>query len=105
MSTLQFIKECQEKVFSGIRISSEDAEKLFSAAEQYSASTHIKALVAYNRSISAFEAGEIEKAKQQFEAAIGFAKNRIKTYVKYSVYGQSLVQNIEEFNEFIPKQN
>jgi len=29
MSTLDFIKECQEKVFSGIVISSEDAEKLF----------------------------------------------------------------------------
>jgi len=29
MSTLDFIKECQEKVFSGIGISSEDAKKLF----------------------------------------------------------------------------
>ena len=29
MSTLDFIKECQEKVFSGIGISFEDAEKLF----------------------------------------------------------------------------
>jgi biotin synthase len=29
MNTLEFIKECQEKVFSGIGISSNDAEKLF----------------------------------------------------------------------------
>ena len=29
MSSLEFIKECQEKVFSGIRISSEDAKNLF----------------------------------------------------------------------------
>jgi len=34
MSTLQFIKECQEKVFSGIRISSEDAEKLLNIPEE-----------------------------------------------------------------------
>jgi len=27
MNTLEFIKECQEKVFSGIGISSEDAKK------------------------------------------------------------------------------
>ena len=29
MSTLEFIKECQEKVFSGIGVSAEDARKLF----------------------------------------------------------------------------
>jgi len=34
MSTLQFIKECQEKVFSGIRISSKDAEKLLNIPEE-----------------------------------------------------------------------
>ena len=34
MSTLEFIKECQEKVFSGIRISSEDAEKLLNIPEE-----------------------------------------------------------------------
>jgi hypothetical protein len=28
MSTLEFIKECQEKVFSGERISSKDAKEL-----------------------------------------------------------------------------
>ena len=34
MSALEFIKECQEKVFSGIRISSEDAEKLLNIPEE-----------------------------------------------------------------------
>jgi len=34
MSTLEFIKECQEKVFSGIRISAEDAEKLLNIPEE-----------------------------------------------------------------------
>ena len=34
MGTLEFIKECQEKVFSGIRISSEDAEKLLNIPEE-----------------------------------------------------------------------
>jgi len=34
MSTLEFIKECQEKVFSGIRISSEDAKNLFNVPEE-----------------------------------------------------------------------
>ena len=29
-----FIKECQEKVFSGIGISSDDVEKLFNISEQ-----------------------------------------------------------------------
>lgn len=32
-ATLQFIKECQEKVFSGNRISSEDAEKLLNISD------------------------------------------------------------------------
>jgi len=35
MSTLEFIKECQEKVFSGERISSEDARNLFNIPEKY----------------------------------------------------------------------
>ena len=34
MSTLEFIKECQEKVFSGIGISSEDAKKLLNTPEE-----------------------------------------------------------------------
>ena len=34
MSTLEFIKECQEKVFSGERISTEDAKKLFNVPDQ-----------------------------------------------------------------------
>ena len=34
MSTLEFIKECQEKVFSGIGISSDDAEKLLNTPEE-----------------------------------------------------------------------
>ena len=34
MSTLEFIKECQEKVFSGNGISSEDAEKLISIPDE-----------------------------------------------------------------------
>ncbi len=34
MSSLEFIKECQEKVFSGIGISTEDAEKLFNTPEE-----------------------------------------------------------------------
>jgi biotin synthase len=33
MSTLDFIKECQERVFSGIGISSDDAEKLFNVSD------------------------------------------------------------------------
>ena len=34
MNTLMFIKECQEKVFSGIGISSKDAEKLFNIPDE-----------------------------------------------------------------------
>ena len=34
MSTLDFIKECQEKVFSGERISTEDAKKLFNVPNE-----------------------------------------------------------------------
>ena len=33
MSTQEFIKECQEKVFSGIQISADDAEKLFNISD------------------------------------------------------------------------
>ncbi|MHA7733777.1 biotin synthase BioB [Nitrosopumilus sp. S6] len=35
MSTLKFIKECQEKVFSGNHITAEDAEKLLNIPEEY----------------------------------------------------------------------
>ena len=34
MSSLKFIKECQEKVFSGERISVEDAKKLFNVSDK-----------------------------------------------------------------------
>jgi len=34
MSAPEFIKECQEKVFSGIGISSEDAKKLFNIPDE-----------------------------------------------------------------------
>jgi biotin synthase len=34
MSSLEFIKECQEKVFSGIGISSDDAKKLFNLPDE-----------------------------------------------------------------------
>ena len=34
MSALEFIKECQEKVFSGIGISSDDAKKLLEIPEE-----------------------------------------------------------------------
>jgi len=34
MNTLEFIKECQEKVFSGIGISSKDAEELFNIPDE-----------------------------------------------------------------------
>ena len=34
MGSLEFIKECQEKVFSGIRISSEDAKNLFNVPDK-----------------------------------------------------------------------
>jgi len=34
MSVLEFIRECQEKVFSGIGISTEDAEKLFNIPDE-----------------------------------------------------------------------
>ena len=34
MSNLEFIKECQEKVFSVERISSEDARKLFNVPDE-----------------------------------------------------------------------
>ena len=34
MSTLKFIKECQEKVFSGERISADDAKKLFNVPDK-----------------------------------------------------------------------
>ena len=34
MSTLEFIKECQEKVFSGERISAEDAKNLFNVPDK-----------------------------------------------------------------------
>ena len=35
MSTLEFIKECQEKVFSGNHITAEDAEKLLNIQDEY----------------------------------------------------------------------
>ena len=35
MSTLEFIKECQEKVFSGNHISAEDAEKLLNIPDEH----------------------------------------------------------------------
>ena len=35
MSTLEFIKECQEKVFSGNHISADDAEKLLNIPDEY----------------------------------------------------------------------
>ena len=35
MSTLEFIKECQEKVFSGNHISAEDAERLLNIPDEY----------------------------------------------------------------------
>jgi len=35
MNTLEFIKECQEKVFSGERISSQDAKELFNIPEEH----------------------------------------------------------------------
>ena len=47
MSALEFIKECQEKVFSGIRISSEDAEKLLNIPEE-----NIKDLAKYANEIT-----------------------------------------------------
>jgi hypothetical protein len=78
----------------------DSANKLFSAAELYCSSKHIKALVAFNRSIVSFEAGDMKNAKQQFEIAIDLAKNKIKRYVKYSVYGQSIVRDIEGFDEY-----
>ena len=34
MSVIEFIKECQEKVFSGIHISSEDAQKLINIPDE-----------------------------------------------------------------------
>jgi len=34
MSTLEFIKECQEKVFSGERISADDAKNLFNVPDE-----------------------------------------------------------------------
>jgi len=34
MNTLEFIKECQEKVFSGIGVSSDDAKKLFNIPDE-----------------------------------------------------------------------
>ena len=34
MGSLEFIKECQEKVFSGVRISSEDAKNLFNVPDE-----------------------------------------------------------------------
>ena len=34
MSNLEFIKQCQEKVFSGERISSDDARKLFNVPDE-----------------------------------------------------------------------
>ena len=80
------------------------ANKFFSAAELYSGSKHIKALVAFNRAISSFEGNELTMAKEQFEIASRLYKGRIKEYVKYSVYGQSLVESIEGFHEFVPAQ-
>ena len=35
MNALEFIKECQEKVFSGERISSQDAKELFNIPEEH----------------------------------------------------------------------
>jgi hypothetical protein len=81
------------------------ASKLYSAAELYSQSKHIKVLVAFNRAISSFEEGDLAMAKKQFLTASDLNKRRIKEYVKYSVYGQSLVKGIDGFDEFIPVQS
>lgn len=58
------------------------ATKLYSAAELYSKSKHIKALVAFNRAISSFDANDLTLAKEQFEIASNLYKKRIKEYVE-----------------------
>ncbi|MEJ1353135.1 MAG: hypothetical protein RPU39_00400 [Candidatus Sedimenticola sp. (ex Thyasira tokunagai)] len=84
----------------------ESAKKLFAAAELYAPTElfaplkHIKALVAFNRAISSFEEGDLGNAKAQFWTAAKLSKSHLKKYVKYSVYGQSIVNGIDGFNEF-----
>lgn len=84
---------------------SDAATKLYSAAELYSKSKHIEALVAFNRAISSFEDGDSDNAKKHFSTATKVYKRRIRQYVKYSVYGQSLVKGIDGFDEFLPAQS
>ena len=50
MSALEFIKECQEKVFSGNHISAEDAEKLRAAISEHQ--DHISTLIDRARDVS-----------------------------------------------------
>jgi len=84
---------------------SEDSEKLFTAAELYSPSKSIKSLVAFNRSISYYESGDVDAAKKQFEIASSLGKSTVRKYVKISKYAQALVNNIPEFNEYIPSES
>jgi len=80
----------------------ETAENYFSAAELYSRTKQIKALVAFNRAIVSFESEDYQSAKSYFENAAALAKSRIKLYVKCSKFGIKLAEHFEEFSEFLP---
>lgn len=81
----------------------ESANKLYAAAELYSKTMHIKALVAFNRAISDFESDDKEGAKKHFEIAIKIYKRRIKKYVSYSLYAQAMISSLGGYDEFMPE--
>lgn len=78
------------------------SEKYFSAAELYSTSKQIKALVAFNRAIVSFESDKFDDARHYFESAATLANRRIKLYVKCSKFGFKLAAHFPEFSEFLP---
>ena len=78
------------------------SEKYFSAAELYSTSKQIKALVAFNRAIVSFESDKFDDARHYFESAATHANRRIKLYVKCSKFGFKLAAHFPEFSEFLP---
>lgn len=81
----------------------ETAEKLYKSAELYSSSKKIKALVEFNRALSYFNSNELEKAKKHFSNALTSNQKMVKSYITYSVYARKLVEEIDDFKAFIPK--
>ena len=79
------------------------AEKLYTSAELYSPSKQIKVLVEFNRSLSYFQANDLDNAKKHFSSAIALNKRLVIWYIKFSRYAQNLVKSFDEFNELTVK--